>query len=422
MSKKELSPKEQRALRRRKRKRKKLALLILEIILIILIFTGVALFLMPNSKSTMTKLFMKCPVGQSFLRKQYQGEYEQNVLDNTVDEDKIEKVDLGEGYTNIAFFGIDPREGEFESLTHTDSIIIISINNETFDINMVSLYRDTLLRIVDNDGDVYYEKANSAFFKNGVEGALSMINTNLDLDITEYALVNFKGLATIIDALGGIDATISEEEREMINGYLIETREVTGMDSPDVTESGFVHLNGLQATAYCRIRYVEFVCEDGTILRDDYGRTARQRYVLNKILIHAKNAGISEILKCADEVFKKNNVNGEKILATNMTWDRIEDLITVAVDCNLKSTMGFPYDSYTPERGYPYFGYVVPQGLSQNVKHLHADLFEDMNYQPSEMVERINDFLIDETGVEEKETEPPTSEELTDAEDIDTVE
>lgn len=422
MSKKELTPKEQRALHRRRRKRKKLALLILEIIVVIALFAGIALFLMPNSKSVMTKLFMKCPVGQSFLRDQYKDEYEQNVLDNTVDEEKIEKVDLGEGYTNIAFFGIDPREGEFESLTHTDSIIIISIDNKTFDINMVSLYRDTLLRIVDRDGDVYYEKANSAFFSNGVEGALSMINTNLDLDITEYALVNFKGLATIIDALGGIDATISEEERELINGYLIETREVTGMDSPDVTESGFVHLNGLQATAYCRIRYVEFVCEDGTILRDDYGRTARQRYVLNKILIHAKNAGISEILKCADEVFKKNNVNGEKILATNMSWDRIEDLITVAVDCNLKSTMGFPYDSYTPERGYPYYGYVVPQGLSQNVKHLHADLFGDMNYQPSEMVEHINDFLIDETGVEEKETEPPTSEELTESEDIDTVE
>lgn len=409
MSKNDLSPKQQRIRQRRKRKRKKLFLLIIEILVVIAVFTGAVLYLVPNTKSVMTKLFMKCPFGQSFLRDRYEDDYKDNVYDDTVDKDKIEKVDLGDGYTNIAFFGIDPREGEFDSLTHTDSIIIISINNETYDINMVSLYRDTLLRIVDKDGDVSYKKANSAFFTSGVEGSLSMINTNLDLDITEYALVNFKGLATIIDALGGIDATISEEERELINGYLIETREVTGMDSPDVTESGFVHLNGLQATAYCRIRYVPFLCEDGTVLRDDYGRTARQRYVLNKILIHAKNAGIREILDCADEVFKKNNVNGEQILATNMTWERIEDLLTVAMDCNLKATMGFPYETYTPERDEPYYGYVVPCGLSQNVKHLHADLFGDMNYQPSELVESINDFLIEETGVDEPESTAPVA-------------
>ena len=404
MSRNQLTPKQQRLLKKRKKKRTKMVLLIIELLIVLIAVVGLALYLMPNSKSYVTKVFMKCPAGQKILRNIYKDDYEENVMDKNVNEEKIDKVDLGDGYTNIAFFGIDPREGEFESQTHTDSIIIISINNKTYDINMISLYRDTLLRVVDADGDVSYEKANSAFFKNGVEGALSMINNNLDLDITEYALVNFKGLATVIDALGGIDATISEEERELINGYLVETREVTGMDSPDVTESGFVHLNGLQSTAYCRIRYTEFVCEDGTILRDDYGRTARQRYVLNKILIHAKNAGLSEILKCADEVIKKNNINGEKILATNMTWDRIEDLLTVALDCNLKGTVGFPFDNHTPERGEPYYGYVVPCGLSQNVVRLHEYMFGTVNYQPSAMVQKINDFLIDDTGVGEPET------------------
>ncbi len=413
MSKNQMTPKQQRLNRKRKQKRTKMALLIIELLVVLIAVVGLALYFMPNSKSYLTKVFMKCPAGQKILRELYKDDYDENVLDNSVDVNKIDKVDLGDGYTNIALFGIDPRDGEFESLTHTDSIIIISINNKTNDINMVSLYRDTLSRIVDSDGDVYYEKANSAFFKNGVEGALSMINNNLDLDITEYALVNFKGLATVIDALGGIDATISEEERELINGYLVETREVTGMESPDVTQSGFVHLNGLQSTAYCRIRYTEFVCEDGTILRDDYGRTARQRYVLNKILIHAKTAGLSDILKCADEVIKKNNVNGEKILATNMPWKRIEQLLSFAMDCNLKGTVGFPFDNYTPERGEPYYGYVVPCGLTQNVVQLHSYLFGTINYKPSDMVKRINDYLIDETGVEEPETTVPQSDDET---------
>ena len=407
MSTNEMTPKQQRMLKKRKKKRAKMAVLIIELVVVIIAAIGLALFFMPNSKSYLTKMFMKCPAGQNILRNIYKDDYDENVLDNTVDQNKIDKVDLGEGYTNIAFFGIDPREGEFENLAHTDSIIIISINNKTYDINMVSLYRDTLLRIVDSDGDVFYEKANSAFFNNGVEGALSMINNNLDLDISEYALVNFQGLATIIDALGGIDVTISDAEKDLINGYLVETREVTGMESPDVTKSGFVHLNGLQSTAYCRIRYTSFTNEDGTVLHDDYGRTARQRYVLNKILIHAKNAGLSEILKCADEVIKKNNINGDKILATNMTWDKIEDLITVALDCNLKGATGFPFDNYTPERGESYYGYVVPCGLSQNVVQLHQYLFNTANYQPSAMVKKINDFLIKDTGVKEPTTTIP---------------
>lgn len=391
--------KKRRAQQKRRKRRAKMAILVIEILVVLIAAIGVTLYFMPNSKAFLTRMFMKCPVGQAYLRNEYKDDYDDNVLDDSVNKDDIQKVDLGDGYTNIAFFGIDPRNGEFDSETHTDSIIIVSINNKTYDINMISLYRDSLLRIQDADGEIRYSKCNSAFFTSGAAGAMSMINTNLDLDITEYALVNFEGLATIIDALGGIDVTINESERDLINGYLVETREITGMDSPDVTDVGFVHLNGLQSTAYCRIRYTPFTQEDGTVLHDDYGRTARQRYVLNKILIHAKTAGISEILKVADTVIKKNNVNGRKILSTNMTWDRIEDLLTVAMECNLKGTVGFPFDSVTPDRGENYYGYVVPQGLCQNVTKLHAYMFGEQNYQPSQMVQNINDWLIRETNV-----------------------
>ena len=98
-------------------------------------------------------------------------------------------------------------------------------------------------------------------------------------------------------------------------------------------------------------------------------------------------------------MIKENNVDGEKILSTNIKWNRIVDLLTVAVDCNLSETFGFPYDAYTPERGESYYGYVVPMGLKQNVVRLHEHLFPNLNYTPSTLVNRINDYLIDETGV-----------------------
>lgn len=385
--------------KKRRKKRLKMTLLVIEGLVLLLAIVGVSIFLMPNSKAFLVKTFTKCPAGQSLLKSLYKEDYDKNVLDNSTDEDKIETVDLGEGYTNIALFGIDPRLGEFEDSTHTDTIMIVSINNKTHDVKLVSIYRDTLLRMTTTDGEIDYEKANSAYFRNGAEGALNMLNNNLDLDITEYALVNFQGLATIIDALGGLDINISGEEAFYINGYLTETRKITGMDAPDVTESGLVHLSGLQATAYCRIRYTTYTDENGVEYDNDYGRTARQRNVLNKLLEKAKTAGVSQLLEVADTIIKKNNVNGEKILSTNIKWDRIVDLLTVAVDCKLTETTGFPYDVYTPERGKAYYGYVIPMGLEQNVVRLHQSLFPDKPYTPSSLVTRINDYIIDETGV-----------------------
>src|SRR5574344_360059 len=247
--------KQKRLKKKKRKKRMKMTLLIIEALVILLTVIGASIFFMPNSKAFLVKAFMKCPAGRGILKALYKDDYDKNVLDKDFDKDKINAVDLGDGYTNIALFGIDPRNGEFDADTHTDTIIIVSLNNKTHDVKLVSLYRDTLLRMTTKSGKVDYEKANSAFFSNGVEGALNMINNNLDLDITEYALVNFQGLATIIDSLGGLDVTISDEELPLVNGYLTETRKITGMDAPDLTESGNVHMTGLQATAYCRIRY-----------------------------------------------------------------------------------------------------------------------------------------------------------------------
>ena len=397
MSKKKLSKKEYK--KRKRKKRFKIFLLTIEIIVFLTALAGVSILLMPNSKAVFVKLFTKCPAGQGILKAIYKDDYDANVLDSQTDKSKIRTVDLGSGYTNIALFGIDPRLGEFEDSTHTDTIMIVSINNKTHDVKLVSVYRDTLLRMETRNGGIDYEKANSAYFRNGVEGALNMLNSNFDLDITEYALVNFEGLANIIDALGGIDINISGEEAFYINGYLTETRTITGMDAPDINESGYVHLSGLQATAYCRIRYVTFTDENGNEYINDYGRTARQRYVLNSVLNKAKNAGVTELINVADTIIKKNNVNGHKILSTNIRWERIVDLLTVAVDCNLTETFGFPYDVYTPERGRAYYGYVVPMGLEQNVARLHRQLFPDKNYTPSSLVTKINDYIIDETGI-----------------------
>lgn len=390
--------------RHRKRRHKiRVGILIIEIIVFIFAISLLALFFMPNSKAKIVSAFTQCSLGRKLISCAGEDDYNKNVLNSDFNREDIKKSTsalASKEYINIALFGIDPRDGEFESATHTDSIIIVTVNTKTSAITLTSIYRDTLMRMTDMDGDMVLTKANNAYFYGGPEEAISTLNTNLDLSIEDYAIVNFSGLATIIDALGGIDVNITDEEQFYINGYLVETREVTGMDAPDVEKSGAVHLTGLQATAYCRIRYTDYTDAAGNVLRDDYGRTARQRYVMTQIFNLAQTAGTEKIIKTAKTLLNNDTLDGEKIMETSLSWDTILDLIPIAMECSLGTAQGYPYEKYTPEKGNDYYGYVVPVGLVDNVTQLQNSLFPDSKYTPSTVLKSISNEIIDETGIE----------------------
>ena len=174
----------------------------------------------------------------------------ENILINDVKSDEIK------GYTNIALFGVDARDKEPESLikdAHSDAIIIASINNKTKDVKLISVYRDTCLlsTVPSSSGSDIYRKATETYYFGGPEAAINMLNTNLDMDITDYVTVNFEALIETIDLLGGIDLEIDDNEQFYINGYMTETCEITGRPYEELTDVGNVHLTGLQATAFC---------------------------------------------------------------------------------------------------------------------------------------------------------------------------
>ena len=242
----------------------------------------------------------------------------QPVLDDSkikVNQEVQDSIDSQEstltGYTTYALFGIDHRDkntalgGE-----NSDTIIIASVNNDTKDVKLVSVYRDTLLNL----GNDTYSKANAAYAYGEAEQAITMLNTNLDLNISEYATVNFNALTTIIDDLGGLDMDMSYAEIVHMNNYCVETSEETGKDytpielpdRPDDIEAVqyHYHLNGVQATSYCRIRYTASL---------DMGRTERQRRVIQMIVSKAKSAGLGKIFKIMDDVFP--------MVTTSMTKD-----------------------------------------------------------------------------------------------------
>ena len=292
------------------------------------------------------------------------------------------------GYTTYALFGIDQRSKNAAlDAQNSDTIIIASINNDTKEVKLASVYRDTLLDI----GNDTYTKANAAYAYGGPEQAISMLNTMLDLKITDYVTVNFNAMVAAIDALGGLDIPLSYAEMVFMNDYCIETSQETGksytpVELPDPKPEneeeilGTYHLNGVQSVSYCRIRYTASM---------DMGRTERQRRVIGMMVDKAKAAGITTIFNIMDEVFP--------MISTSITKTEILNLIPTLMGYNIADTTGFPakYKFADVKKA----SMVVADTLEDNVKELHKFLYgADENYQPSQNIVEANARIIELVG------------------------
>lgn len=385
--------------KKRRRTVEKSFLLAGELFVILIMSLSLFLLVVPNAKvklidSWIGRFLIKFVVSD--------GDYN-NILDKDYDRDNMntnDGVDLSvlDGYTNIALFGLDSRYGELEQGVRSDTIIVVSSNEKTKEVKMCSVYRDNYLRVIKAGGSSNYGKVNSAYALGGPEAAVKTLNENFDLNITDYASVNFYGIANIIDMLGGIDVNITSTEMYWINQYLTETRKITGMSAPDVYEYGNVHLSGLQATAFCRIRYTTFIDPSGVKYNDDFGRTARQRFVIEQLVQKAKNSGLSKVLELTEEVF-----HGEsKLVQTSIPYDDLLDMIPLLMDFNITGSAGFPTTYTCPDVSYTNGeSSVVAQGFSYNVQKMHQFLFGDYGYTPSNTVLGISESIYGITHVEE---------------------
>ena len=285
------------------------------------------------------------------------------------------------GYTNVALFGLDSRGSDLGKGNRSDTIMIASINNETKEVKLVSVYRDTLLK----QNREHYDKANAAYSVGGPETAVNMLNENLDLDIEDYVAVNFLALADVVDMVDGINIDMTHDEVVHMNNYCVETSKVTGKKYKKIVpeEAGNYRLNGVQAVSYARIRYTE---------GGDYKRTERQRLVLEKVMNKLKKQDLVTINKIIDKVMPE--------VSTSFSTKEILQLATGIFDYTLEDTQGFPTDLETPEKIPGYTGsYIVPKGLEENVIKLHKFLFVDESYTPTDKLQEISNTLMDMTEI-----------------------
>ena len=226
------------------------------------------------------------------------------------------------GITNIALFGVDARDydgGTFAG--RSDAIMVMSIDNVHHKVKLTSIMRD--VRVYMGDGSPYdsgYDKLNHAYMYGGPEQAIRTINQNFGLDIQDYVTVNFASMAKIVDAFGGVNIDLTEEEVEQVN---INMQDLA-VNSPESLSGDIstyaplsagegVLLNGDEAVAYGRIRAIG----------DDNGRVERQQEVLSALLSKASSISKLEYPSIIQQL--------APLCETSLTFDKMIGLAQIAL-------------------------------------------------------------------------------------------
>lgn len=297
--------------------------------------------------------------------------------------DTVENNVAMKGYRNIALFGIDSRNDNLDKGNRSDTIMIASINQDTGEVKLCSVYRDTYMNL----GNDKYSKCNAAYAAGGPRQAIDMLNRNLDMNVTNYISIGFNGLIDTIDSLGGVEIDVKEEEIKHLNNYqasMFSTESDPRLtdDYIKVTKSGLQTLNGMQATAYCRIR---------ATAGDDFKRAERQRTVLLACFEKAKTVPLTTLNKTLDKVLPH--------VATNLDSGEMLEVLGELTKYKVVATDGFPFESNRVTDKVGKAGScVIPTSLEDNVILLHKFLFEQEEYTPSPDVKTYSSIVARDTG------------------------
>lgn len=312
--------------------------------------------------------------------------------------DNVEPI--SKDVTNIALFGIDTRDmTSFEGLS--DSIMILSLNKKDGKIKIVSVMRDSLVKIPGYDSP---KKINTAYSLGGPELAVKTLNSNFGLDINEYATVNFLGMADIIDAVGGINVNVLKSELNATNGLnhnIKHQAEVAGIEPQYVENAGYQKLNGMQAVAWARIRSVATEGGEG----NDFGRTDRQRYVMEQLLNSVTGMSVSEYPSLINRLLP--------YVKTSLSVSEIASLSSLLTKGLSFEESRIPQDKYIINGNFSVsgIGSTVYYNLDYAKKVLHAYLYEGISpedYMKQNGVDKTKWYNASSNNITNTSSKEPT--------------
>lgn len=279
--------------------------------------------------------------------------------------EEVGAVESNRNVDNIILLGIDSDEG---SGARSDVMKIVSLDYDNGKIKITSLQRDNIVYqpLMDR-----YEKLNHAYWRSGVQGTLSAVNYNFDLDVTKYVLFDFDSVEEIVDILGGVDIYLSSSEAGVLG----------------LGGSGTYHLNGAQTLSYSRIRSVD----------SDYQRMARQNNVINALLSTISNKSPMDLLGVVNDVLP--------FIETNISNSQIKSYVTgiFGFDLGNIAQYQFPKDGYDSQLTsltlYGYSPQYVLKDFSGEVEMMHDFIYgEESNYTASEKVLKVEQEILHLAG------------------------
>ena len=279
------------------------------------------------------------------------------------------------GYRNIALLGIDSRADDYGLGNRSDCIIIASMDQKTKNIKLLSVYRDTYMQ-VEEHGKQVLDKVTHAYSYGGAQNTLKSLNTNLDMNISEYVTVNFDAVIAAVDAMDGVTIDIDSSELKYINDYIDATSKTSGIKSSNITKAGKQKLDGVQAVAYSRIRYTA---------GGDYKRTERMRTVIEAMLSKAKTLSVGQLNKLVDTILPR--------VSTNISATEILGLIPSIASFNITDSWPYETTGITLDRLYG-----VPVTLESNVEQLHKEVFGQADYTVNDTIKSISNQIIKKTN------------------------
>ena len=318
-----------------------------------------------------------------------------------LDESELSCVNV-DGYINILLLGVDSRNMDNIEGAGADAIMILSIKEETGEVKLMSVYRDTYMKMGDTEN---YDKITNANRIGGPKMMIQSLNQAMDLNIKNFVVVNFAVVTDLVDAVGGIEVDVQDYEIEQLNKYTIQTAENVGKTQYNLVQGpGKQTLEGVQAVSYGRIRKG---------VGDDYKRTERMRVVLTKVFEKLKTMSIGELNDLLNTMLPN--------VQTNLSNSDMVGLASRLIDFNIKSGAGWPYEVTGGLLGG--VSYVFPDDLVTNTIKLHQEMFGQQDYVPTAMVNTISNTIIAninasvsdpepiDTTPEETETPEPSDEE-----------
>lgn len=302
-------------------------------------------------------------------------------VDNSIDPDALDmNTNLPDNVINILLVGIDTRDTSLTSgLQQGDVQIILSINKDTGSIKLTSLLRDMYVTI---PGYVNKNRINVSYARGGGQLAMRTVNKNFEMNIQNYVTINFYGLASIIDAIGGVDIDLTKTEAGAINTYL--RKHPPKYDNTDGSQrvalekkDGVQHLDGVQAVMYARLRKID----------NDFGRTARQRHLLELLLEKVmQDMSLDKMMTLIETCvpYVSTNMNPSTMVELGMTVLSSDIISRAKSGEELLEQHRVPMDgcySYKDINGASVI-YLSTNNLKKNVQSIHEFIYGQ--YYPAE--------------------------------------